>query len=96
MKEALIEPDSLSSSNKRQKVQDMTATTSDDLPDGSNSFFRQLDHIICTLCNEEFAILYAWAASTLPKAEEGEENDSLPSDEIVEKYSNYKVRSAKY
>jgi hypothetical protein len=94
LKEALIEPDSLSSSNKRQKVQDMTATT--DLPDGSNSFFRQLDHIICTLCNEEFAILYAWAASTLPKAEEGEENDSLPSDEIVEKYSNYKVRSAKY
>ena len=78
----------------------MTATTSssklENLPDGSNSFFRELDHIICTLCNEEFAILYAWAASTLPKAEEGEENDSLPSDEIVEKYSNYKVRSAKY
>lgn len=28
------------------------------LPDGSNSFFRQLDHIIATVANEEFRTLY--------------------------------------
>jgi hypothetical protein len=30
----------------------------DDLPDGNNSFFRQLDHIIATVANEEFRTLY--------------------------------------
>ena len=61
------------------------------LPTGSNSFFRQLDHMICTLCNEEFARLYSWSTSQLPKGEEAK--NSVPSDEVVEKYSNYKVRS---
>ena len=28
------------------------------LPSGKNSFFRQLDHMIATLCNEDFCILY--------------------------------------
>lgn len=30
----------------------------EELPDGSNSFFRQLDHIIATVANEEFRTLY--------------------------------------
>ena len=59
------------------------------LPTGSNSFFRQLDHMICTLCNEEFTRLYAWSTSQLPKAK-GDEKP-IPSDETVEQYSNYKV-----
>ncbi len=59
------------------------------LPNGSNSFFRQLDHMICTLCNEEFTRLYAWSTAQLPKAEGSEK--PTPSDEVVEQYSNYKV-----
>lgn len=31
------------------------------LPDGTNSFFRQLDHMIATLCNEEFSKLYTYS-----------------------------------
>lgn len=30
----------------------------DELPTGDNSFFRQLDHMIATLCNQEFTTLY--------------------------------------
>eukprot|EP00933_Yihiella_yeosuensis_P022177 TRINITY_DN17462_c0_g1_i2.p1 TRINITY_DN17462_c0_g1~~TRINITY_DN17462_c0_g1_i2.p1 ORF type:complete len:232 (-),score=40.69 TRINITY_DN17462_c0_g1_i2:163-858(-) len=30
----------------------------EDLPDGNNSFFRQLDHIIATVANEDFRSLY--------------------------------------
>lgn len=59
------------------------------LPTGSNSFFRQLDHMICTLCNEEFTRLYAWSTSQLPKTEGNEK--PIPSDEVVETYSNYKA-----
>jgi len=32
--------------------------TLDELPDGSNSFFRQLDYIIATIANEDFKKLY--------------------------------------
>jgi hypothetical protein len=51
-----------------------------------SSFFRQLDHIIATLMNEEFFKLYAWAASRL-----AEEKSSVPSDQTVEEYSDYKA-----
>lgn len=62
----------------------------DTLPTGRNSFFRQLDHMICTLCNEEFTRLYAWSTSQLPKTENNEK--PIPSDAVVDQYSNYKVR----
>eukprot|EP00534_Pseudo-nitzschia_fraudulenta_P011611 CAMPEP_0201211620 /NCGR_PEP_ID=MMETSP0851-20130426/182652_1 /ASSEMBLY_ACC=CAM_ASM_000631 /TAXON_ID=183588 /ORGANISM="Pseudo-nitzschia fraudulenta, Strain WWA7" /LENGTH=440 /DNA_ID=CAMNT_0047500579 /DNA_START=177 /DNA_END=1499 /DNA_ORIENTATION=- len=61
--------------------------STDVLPTGSNSFFRQLDHMICTLCNEEFTRLYAWSTSQLPKGDE----DPIPSDTVVDQYSNYKA-----
>mmetsp|Transcript_2643 Transcript_2643/g.5722 ORF Transcript_2643/g.5722 Transcript_2643/m.5722 type:complete len:475 (-) Transcript_2643:1231-2655(-) len=59
------------------------------LPTGSNSFFRQLDHMICTLCNEEFTRLYAWSTAQLNKMEGDEE--PIPSEEVVDQYSNYKA-----
>lgn len=55
------------------------------LPTGSNSFFRQLDHMICTLANEEFSMLYSWAASQLDGA------DGIPSAGVVADYSQYKA-----
>jgi hypothetical protein len=81
--------------NKNIKPEEDPQTSSkilcDNLPVGSNSFFRQLDHMICTLCNEEFARLYAWSDAQLPKAQHGEEKDRL-----VEQYSDYKVRTSLY
>ena len=56
------------------------------LPTGQNSFFRQLDHMIATLMNEEFYKLYSWAASCLK-----EEGAVIPSEDIVTQYSDYKA-----
>jgi hypothetical protein len=53
------------------------------LPDGSNSFFRQLDHMIATLCNEEFSKLYAYSRDLT--------DGSLPSKDTVTLYSNLKA-----
>jgi len=36
-----------------------SAPAQEELPTGQNSFFRQLDHIIATVANEEFSTLYA-------------------------------------
>jgi hypothetical protein len=55
------------------------------LPTGSNSFFRQLDHMIATICNEEFCKLYVWAASQLS------DENAIPSDDVVQEYSDYKA-----
>lgn len=57
----------------------------ENLPCGSNSFFRQLDHIIATTCNEEFTKLYTWAGA------QGTGERNMPSDEVVETYSDYKA-----
>lgn len=81
LSEALVCPP-LDVESKRTEI-------SSTLPNGSNSFFRQLDHMICTLCNEEFARLYAWSTSQLPEVE-GDEK-LIPSDEVIEQYSNYKA-----
>ena len=52
------------------------------LPSGTNSFFRQLDHMIATLCNEDFKALYVLTQQEL----HGE-----PSPALVSKYSNLKA-----
>lgn len=54
------------------------------LPCGDNSFFRQLDHMIATLCNEDFSQLYALTGKDLKDGEE-------PSKELIQKYSNLKA-----
>ena len=62
------------------------------LPTGSNSFFRQLDHMIATICNEEFCKLYSWAASQLSTdSDDGDGDEKVPSDEVVQAYSDYKT-----
>lgn len=35
----------------------------DEIPTGRNSFFRQLDYVIATVCNEEFSRLYKFTTS---------------------------------
>ncbi|CAJ1953260.1 unnamed protein product [Cylindrotheca closterium] len=56
------------------------------LPTGRNSFFRQLDHIIATLMNEEFFKLYAWASSQMINRD-----SDIPLAETVQEYSDYKA-----
>jgi len=53
------------------------------LPNGENSFFRQLDHMITTLTNEDFAKLYALTSAQLS----GDE----PPKELITKYSDLKA-----
>ncbi|KAL3904396.1 MAG: hypothetical protein SGILL_010087, partial [Bacillariaceae sp.] len=92
LSEALVPPkagddDDEGSANKKQKTE---ATSPQSLPTGTNSFFRQLDHMICTVCNEEFCRLYQWASSELPEHKVGEGMPS-PAEEVIEKYSDYKA-----
>ena len=54
------------------------------LPCGANSFFRQLDHMIATLCNEDFAQLYALIGKELKDGEE-------PTKDLMRQYSNLKA-----
>jgi hypothetical protein len=59
----------------------------DYLPCGENSFFRQLDHMICTLCNEDFKMLYELTRQQLTSPKE---LDNPPSS-LVKKYSDLKA-----
>jgi hypothetical protein len=61
-----------------------------DLPVGSNSFFRQLDHMIATLCNEEFATLYQLTGAAVAQVGEFDEADT-PSVRTVQAYSDLKA-----
>jgi hypothetical protein len=47
------------------------------LPTGQNSFFRQLDHMIASLCNEDFGILYQLTSNELEKGGESAQSSSL-------------------
>lgn len=54
------------------------------LPNGTNGFFRQLDHMIAVLCNEDFAQLYSLTGEEMNGEEE-------PPKEVIQKYSNLKA-----
>jgi hypothetical protein len=58
----------------------------DALPAGSNSFFRQLDHLIATLANEDFAQLYVLTQELLK-----EHSIENPPPEVVKQYSDLKA-----
>jgi hypothetical protein len=73
--EALVHP---SSGN-------VATMTEDILPTGFNSFFRQLDHMIATLCNEEFTNLYALTRDMW------QESTEEPTSDIVKAYSDLKA-----
>jgi len=77
LKEALISPTTIDAASTPSEI------SLDMLPNGDNSFFRQLDHMITTLCNEDFSTLYALTCAQL-------ENDSPPK-ELISKYSNLKA-----
>lgn len=59
----------------------------DTLPCGENGFFRQLDHMIAILCNEDFAKLYKLTGEEMKSVGDGED----PPKEVIQKYSDLKA-----
>ena len=56
------------------------------LPNGHNSFFRQLDHIISTVCNEDFSLMYALTGAQLGCIDgDGCGGDGVGGDAVGEK-----------
>lgn len=88
LSEALIVPEEVGGGGGVSSKSPRPSPVVEALPTGSNSFFRQLDHMIATLCNEEFYRLYAWSASQL---KDENNNDKDPPVEVVEQYSDYKA-----
>ena len=89
LQEALIVP--------KDAPNDADSQDMDLLPTGANSFFRQLDHMIATLCNRDFALLYAHAAKRLQEEQSNSNNNHTnestgdPSPETIRAYSNLKA-----
>ncbi|KAL9186595.1 hypothetical protein ACHAXT_005833 [Thalassiosira profunda] len=85
LQEALVHPST-------SEGGETTEFTLEELPTGDNSFFRQLDHLITTVCNEDFSMLYALTGAQQDKeggsSNEGEEG---PPKELVKQYSNLKA-----
>ncbi|KAL7556847.1 hypothetical protein ACA910_016321 [Epithemia clementina (nom. ined.)] len=65
----------------------------DNLPTGENAFFRQLDHMIATLCNKDFAVLYALMEQRLkaPGGDDRSDGHVPPSPHDIQAYSNLKA-----
>lgn len=60
------------------------------LPIGENSFFRQLDHMIATLANQDFLRLYELTGNALGHGSD-DRKPSAPSPDDVKRYSNFKA-----
>jgi hypothetical protein len=60
LREALVRPPQTDAHNRNEPtINDESELL---LPSGHNAFFRQLDHMIATICNEEFGLLYKQTA----------------------------------
>lgn len=55
----------------------------DEMPTGRNSFFRQLDYMIATVCNQEFLTLYQFSNAL--------EQQKTLEDKVIECYSDLKA-----
>jgi hypothetical protein len=64
-----------------------------DLPTGQNSFFRQLDHMIATLCNHEFEMLYRMTEKEYQRLcmKDVDGGATVVHPEVIEKYTNLKA-----
>jgi hypothetical protein len=95
LQEALVAPSSETRDATSRSPPPSSPPRKEYLPTGENSFFRQLDHMIATLCNEDFARLYAWAKQLLEEQQqqqqEGGGGNGEPTAETVKLYSDYKA-----
>jgi hypothetical protein len=89
--EALVEPGGASITSSSAQLLPLVLTK-DQLPTGHNSFFRQLDHIIATFSNVEFATLYTLTAAQMSNNNDDDDDDTPPiSKELITQYSNLKA-----
>lgn len=86
LQEAIVSPPSESDHSNI----DWTHIETSNLPCGSNTFFRQLDHMIATLCNEEFIRLYTFARDMLV-VDGMTQHPQHPTSDIIQLYSNMKA-----
>jgi hypothetical protein len=89
LQEAIVSP-----SSQPESDIDMKSTIElPNLPCGSNTFFRQLDHMIATLCNEEFIRLYTYTRDMLvtDNHDGGTRQQQQPTSDIIQFYSNMKA-----
>jgi hypothetical protein len=91
--EAIVEPSGPSTSITSSSAQLLPPLlTKDQLPTGHNSFFRQLDHIIATFSNVEFATLYTLTAAQMSNNNDDNDDDTPTiSKEVITQYSNLKA-----
>jgi hypothetical protein len=93
LQEALQSPTNTNTNNDH----DADALDVANLPCGSNTFFRQLDHIIATLCNEQFIQLYTYMRDMLvdiPSSTTPSSSSAIvhaPTSDIIQLYSNMKA-----
>eukprot|EP00797_Seminavis_robusta_P036249 Sro91_g047580.2 (394) ;mRNA; r:25729-26910 len=86
LQEALVPPSTADKDDETTKKRKSTEEfPMEQLPAGSNSFFRQLDHMIATLCNEDFKALYVLTEKEL------DNKTTEPPPELVKKYSDLKA-----
>lgn len=91
LQEALVSPSSNSQSAAKVPLSLL-------LPNGQNSFFRQLDHMIATISNYNFQQLYEFTSqshdfniSSTESSSSTSSSTNPPSKEIIQLYSNYKA-----
>mmetsp|Transcript_25910 Transcript_25910/g.31940 ORF Transcript_25910/g.31940 Transcript_25910/m.31940 type:complete len:535 (-) Transcript_25910:160-1764(-) len=65
------------------------------LPTGENSFFRQLDHMIATLTNHNFQLMYHLTSQAHDFHNDNDTDtdtdENTPSSDLIQTYSNYKA-----
>jgi len=95
LQEALVSPLASTGQSSSEDRSAQSEFDLDELPCGDNSFFRQLDHMITTLCNENFSILYELTATQLDSSSKnsntGESIAVHPPKALIEQYSNLKA-----
>lgn len=87
LQEAIVSP---RSESDRSTMDQTLHIEISNLPCGSNTFFRQLDHMIATLCNEEFIRLYTFARDMLV-VDGKTQHPQQPTSDIIQLYSNLKA-----
>ena len=95
LQEALVEPSaSVKSSESSEPSEPLV------LPNGHNSFFRQLDHMIATISNYNFQLLYQLTSRSHDflnndnnnnNDDDNDDDNNMPSKEVIQNYSNYKA-----
>ena len=100
LQEALVVPTTITTESSSSFPSSFATS---DLPTGHNSFFRQLDHMIATLVNTEFATLYRLTSQIMlhdnnnnnnnknNKKTADETNNTTIAPAVVQAYSNYKA-----